>query len=212
MTELLLRGLEQLDITPTRGQVDSFLTYLRELKQWNRAYSLTSLKTDEEIIVKHFLDSCLYLGVTAPGEKGRRVLLRIADVGSGAGFPGIPMKILRPEIKMYLIEPSKKKTAFLRHIIRTLGLKDINVIDKRVKDVKDIEVDAAVTRALFSTGEFVKKASHIVKKGGLFVLSKGPGVKEELKDSKVDYELKVLLLPVSDIKRYLVLVRKDDGP
>lgn len=199
----LLEGLEALGISPAREQVDSFMTYLHELKRWNRAYSLTGLKTDEEIIVKHFLDSCLYLNALESG------VSRLADVGSGAGFPGIPVKILRPEMEVYLIEPSRKKAAFLRHMIRTLSLRGITPLEKPLEGVRDIEVDAALTRALFSVEDFVRKASHIVRKHGLFVLSKGPRVRKELERSTLGYELRVLPLPLSDIKRYFVIIRKE---
>jgi 16S rRNA (guanine527-N7)-methyltransferase len=200
--KVLLRGLEALGFSPDREQMNSFMAYLDELKRWNRAYSLTGLKTDEEVIVKHFLDSCLYLGVLGPE------VSRLADVGSGAGFPGIPIKIMRPETEVCLIEPSRKKSAFLRHIIRTLGLEGIVAVEERIEGVRDIEVDAALTRALFRVEDFVRYAAHIVRKHGLFVLSKGPKVREELKGSNLRYDLRVLPLPLSDIKRYFVIIRK----
>ena len=82
------------------------MTYLSELKKWNRAYNLTGLAKDEDIIIKHFLDSLLYLKAIPQGA------LQVADIGTGAGFPGIPITIIRPEIEMYLIEPSGKKVRF----------------------------------------------------------------------------------------------------
>lgn len=198
---VLHRGLEALGISPSGGQMAYFMAYLDELKRWNRAYSLTGLRTDEEIIIKHFLDSCLYLEVLGGAS-------RLADVGSGAGFPGIPVKIIRPDTEVYLIEPSRKKSAFLRHVIRTLGLEGITLLEERLEGVGDLEVDAALTRALFRVEDFVRKAAHIVKKHGLFILSKGPKVREELKGSALRYDLRVLPLPLSDIKRYLVIIRK----
>jgi len=182
------------------------MTYLTELKKWNKAYNLTGLKNDEDIIIKHFLDSLLYLKVMPDGE------IKVADVGSGAGFPGIPIKIIRPEIGMYLIESSGKKSAFLRHIIRELELKKIEVIEKRIEEIKvnqelSLPVDIAVTRALFSIKDFIKKASHIVKQGGILILNKGPKVKEELKIIKdIKYEIVTVNLPLSDIKRNIVIV------
>src|SRR4030066_1857491 len=108
--ELLKKGLKEMVIQYSDEQIRSFMTFLSELKKWNRAYNLTGLKTDEDIIIKHFLDSLLYLKALPDGP------LKVADIGSGAGFPGIPVKIMRPEIGMYLIEPTGKKTAFLGHI------------------------------------------------------------------------------------------------
>lgn len=207
--EIINKGLEELGYKPGEALAGKFITYLEELKRWNRAYNLTSLKTDEDIIIRHFLDSALYLKVLeAVSILSKKPPVAVADVGSGAGFPGIPIKLLKPALKFYLIEPSRKKSAFLRHIIKTLGLSGIEVLEKRVEDVRGMEVDVALTRALFKTADFIKKAGHIVKKDGFFVLSKGPAVKEELKDIGVRYELITLDLPLSGIKRRMVLAYK----
>lgn len=219
--ELIQHGLIELGITSSKEKIDAFMVYLSELKRWNKAYNLTALKKDKDIIIKHFLDSLLYLKAM-PDEK-----IKVADVGSGAGFPGIPIKIIRPKIEMYLIEPSRKKCAFLRHIIRELHLKKIEVIEKRIEDVRVVQgsypleewdfakgtvsplgaVDVAVTRALFSIKDFIKKASRIIKEGGILILSKGPKVEEEIKILKdIRYELLTLPLPLSDIKRHIVKI------
>jgi 16S rRNA (guanine527-N7)-methyltransferase len=182
------------------------MTYLSELKKWNKAYNLTGLKEDKDIIIKHFFDSLLYLKALPDGE------IKVADIGTGAGFPGIPIKIIRPEIDIYLIEPSRKKSAFLRHIIRQLRLKKTEVIEKRIEEIRLNQelaelVDVAVTRALFSIKDFMKKASHIVKEGGILILNKGPKVDEELNKLKdVKYKFLPVNLPFSDIKRYLIIV------
>jgi 16S rRNA (guanine527-N7)-methyltransferase len=204
--ELLRDGIIELGFTPSKEQINAFLKYLSELKKWNKAYNLTSLKKDEDIIIKHFLDSLLYLKAIPAGE------IRIADIGSGAGFPGVPIKILRPEIEMFLIEPSRKKSAFLNHIIRQLKLKRIEVIEKRIEEIKvgrelPFSVDAAVTRALFSIRDFIKKAKSIVREGGILILNKGPKVQEELKVLKNrEYEVITIKLPLSDIKRHIVTI------
>ncbi len=207
--ELIKAGIIELGLTPLKVRIDAFMTYLSELKRWNKTYNLTGLRKDEDIIIKHFLDSILYLNVMPDGK------IKVADIGSGAGFPGIPIKIIRPEIEMYLIEPSMKKSAFLRHIIRELQLKKIEVIEKRLEEIRvnkelPLSVDIAVTRALFSIKDFIKKASHIVKKGGILILNKGPKVKEEIKILKdIKYEMLTFCLPLSDIKRYLVVVNQN---
>lgn len=201
---IIKKGFKELSLFHTEEQVRIFTTYLSELKKWNRAYNLTSLKKDEDIVIKHFLDSLLYLKAMPEGS------VSVMDVGSGAGFPGIPIKIIRPEIAMYLLEPSRKKANFLIHIIKTLGLDKIEVIEKRVEEVKALTVDVAVTRALFEVKEFLKKASSLVKEGGRLIMSKGPKVNEELKSIKnINYELLTLTLPVSDIKRFIVVVTKN---
>jgi len=206
LDELVKDGLIELGLTPAEDRVNSFMTYLLELKKWNKAYNLTGLKEDKDIIIKHFFDSLLYLKALPDGE------IMVADIGTGAGFPGIPLKIIRPEIAMYLIEPSRKKSAFLRHIIRRLELTQIEVIEKRVEETKVNQglaqpVDVAVTRALFSIKDFIKKASHIVKKKGILILNKGPKIDEELhKLVAIKYEILTLALPFSNIKRHIVTV------
>jgi len=201
--DILRAGLLELGIEPTEERLSMFMTYLSELKRWNRAYSLTALKTDKDIITKHFLDSCLYLRAIPKGVQ------KIIDVGSGAGFPGIALKIIMPEIEFSLIEPSRKKSAFLRHITRTLGLKGIDIIEKRVEDIKDMQFDIALTRALFSAMDFLKKTSHIVKKGGFFILSKGPEFRAELRKIKNYYVIDAPL-PLTDIIRHLIVIRNED--
>jgi 16S rRNA (guanine527-N7)-methyltransferase len=206
--ELLRNGLNALGLTPSEQQINTFITYLSELKKWNRVYNLTGLRKDEDIIIKHFLDSLLYLKAM-PAERKE-----IADIGSGAGFPGIPIKIVRPEIDLYLMDPSEKKCAFLRNITSQLDLKKIEVIQKRVEDARGlVAVDIALTRALFTIKEFIRKASPIVRQGGILILSKGPKVGEELKTLKdIRYDLLTVALPSSGIKRHLVVVRVNESP
>ena len=201
--ELLRKGLEELSLHPFKECLISFRTYLLELKKWNRVHNLTGIKKDEDIITKHFLDSLLYMKAMPQGA------LKVADIGSGAGFPGVPIKIIRPEIEMYLIESSVKKSLFLRHIIRLLKVNKIEVIEERVENIeKTFTVDIALTRALFTIDDFIKKASHIVKDGGMLIQSKGPKVQEELKKLKdMNYEIIPCKLPLTHIKRYIVSVR-----
>jgi 16S rRNA (guanine527-N7)-methyltransferase len=206
--ELLSNGLVASGFNPSEQQINAFITYLSELKKWNRVYNLTGLRKDEDIIIKHFFDSLLYLKAMPAGKT------EVADIGSGAGFPGIPINIVRPEIDLYLIEPSEKKCAFLRNIISQLDLKKIEVIEKRVEDTKGlVAVDIALTRALFTIKEFIRKASPIVRQGGILILSKGPKVGEELKTLKdIRYDLLTVTLPLSGIKRHLVVVKVNEKP
>ncbi len=177
--ELLKKGLKEMGFTCSKAQINAFMAFLSELKKWNRAYNLTALKTDEDIIIKHFFDSLLYLRAIPQGA------LRLADVGTGAGFPGIPIKIIRPGIDMTLIEASRKKAAFLRHIIRLLRLTAINVLEQRVEGLgKEHErtYDVIISRATFKIKDFLNIACPYVRENGRLVLSKGPKVSEELKE------------------------------
>lgn len=200
--DLIRKAIEELKIAHTDGQIGNFLRYLSELKKWNRAYNLTGLRSDREIILRHFIDSLLFLKVLPA------YVSTIADIGSGAGFPGIPMKIMSPGLKMFLVEPSFKKSEFLRHMCRILDLSNIHVLEKRIEDVSGLKVDAAVTRALFSIGDFIRIARRILNENGIVILNKGPRLNEELKglDMKkiVVADLK---LPFEKIIRHLVSIQ-----
>ncbi|MFO0753650.1 MAG: 16S rRNA (guanine(527)-N(7))-methyltransferase RsmG [Thermodesulfovibrionales bacterium] len=204
--KLLTEGLRALGSELGVGTADSlaplFITYLQELKKWNRAYNLTALESDRDIITKHFLDSLLYLTFVPSGSGS------LADVGSGAGFPGVPLAIARPEKSVVLIEPSRKKTAFLKHLTRTLSLGNVEVVGARIEEMRDRLFDVVVTRALFSIGDFVGKAGHAVKKNGYLVASKGPKLSEELQDlpAAARCEVRTVPLPLTSLERHLVKI------
>jgi 16S rRNA (guanine527-N7)-methyltransferase len=201
--ELLIQGLSALGITPSESLLTSFGFYLAELKKWNRAYNLTSLREDREIIVKHFFDSLLYLKALPSGH------LRAADVGSGAGFPGLPLALARPETDIVLIEPSRKKAAFLRHMVRTLGTGNTTVLESRAEQIKDRTFDIVMTRALFSVAELVKRAGHLRARGGIFILSKGPKADAELAAVPEGFDARSIpaVVPTSSLLRHLIVVR-----
>jgi len=201
--ELFRDGLNILDIPFTEDQINQFLVYLAELKKWNRAYSLTALKTDEDIVIKHFIDSLLFLKVLPPHVRS------IADIGSGAGFPGIPLKIMRPDISVVLVEPVQKKALFLEHMQRKLKIEGLLVRNCRLEDVDDLHVDAAVTRALFSVGEFINKAERILEERGVLILSKGPKLEDELRGLETSATKREdIMLPFEKSIRHLVIVEK----
>ena len=205
--ELFIRGLDMLRISYSEEQLEAFSFFLVELKKWNKAYNLTGLRTDAEIIIKHFLDSLLFHKVL-PGE-----VRTVADIGSGAGFPGIPMKIMKPELDMALVEPSQKKAQFLAHIQRTLRLDGLKIMNMRVEDVHGEQFDAAVTRALFSILEFIHKAEGILTQKGVLILSKGPKVDEELRGI-VGRSIRRhdMVLPFQDSVRHLIIIGRQQVP
>lgn len=175
--ELLKDCLKELNLPCSEEHVKAFMVYLSDLKKWNRAYSLTALTQDRDIIIKHFLDSLLYLRLIPDGQ------LSLADIGSGAGFPGIPLKIVRPELNVALVEPSKKKAAFLRTIIRNLKLSGITVCNARVENLDDKHIanyDVVVSRATFSIVEFLGLACPLANNNGVLIISKGPKVSGDL--------------------------------
>jgi 16S rRNA (guanine527-N7)-methyltransferase len=210
--ELLKKSLNELTINYSENQINAFITYLTELKKWNKTYNLTSLKTDKDIVIKHFIDSLLYLNAIPEG------IAKVADLGSGAGFPGIPLKIIRPDLDMVLIEPSRKKASFLRHMVRQLNLSSIVVLEERVEHIGNDYIEAfdvTVSRATFSVSKSLDAAWPFIKKGGMLVLSKGPKVISELKElEKSSYAQKVsqtfhkIKLPLSEIERNIVVLTR----
>lgn len=170
--------------------IDKFIIYLRELQKWNKAYNLTSIEDEREIVLKHFIDSILYLYYIPERP------LNIADVGSGAGFPGVPIAIIRPYLKISLIEYSWKKCAFLRNIKRRLELNNIEIIQSKAEEVNE-KFDIVISRALWSIKDFIKNCSHLLKEEGYFLVSKSLKLQEELKELKPmpEIEIKEFILP-----------------
>lgn len=210
---LLIEGLQQLGLKSEENNINSeesilkkFELYLDELLRWNRAYNITALKKEEEIIQKHFLDSLLFLPFLRTG-------MSVIDAGSGGGFPGLVLKIVRPDLLIHLVEPSRKKAAFLKHMVFKLKLFGIEVIQQRVEELQGtLMVDAIVSRALFKLRDIIKIGPGLLKEGGIIILNKGPEVYKEMAELKSldierDVKLTEMLLPTTDIKRYMIVVK-----
>ena len=175
---LLKTSLERANFSLGQEKTEKLLVYLEELKRWNKKINLTAITEDSEIIEKHFINSLLfsYFIVPRPG-------LRVVDLGSGAGFPGLPIKIFLPGVSMTLLEASQKKTAFLKHVCRILGIKDIECLAKRSEElVKEKNrsrfYDIIITRAA-GIERHEKAFAPLLIKNGLFVVQKGLSQKDE---------------------------------
>jgi 16S rRNA (guanine527-N7)-methyltransferase len=203
-SRVLSAGLVELGIEPAADIVAAFDSYRVELKKWNKVHNLTSITDDEEIVVKHFLDSLIYLkAIPAEAET-------LCDVGSGGGFPGLPIAIIRRDLRITLLEPARKKIVFLRQMRRLLSLPDIEVIEDRAEGVTDRQFDCVVTRATFSIADMLKKAGHLVKQGGALIMSKGPNYEEELADLPGRDKIKVLpvSMKIRPLSRNLIVIPK----
>jgi len=208
--ELLISGAEQLGIDLNVEKINSLFAYLAELKKWNRKINLTAIKDEQDIIIKHVLDSLSYLlGFDQSNTQ------RLLDIGSGAGFPAIPIKIIHPEIAVTLVESTKKKAAFLRHIIRTLKLACIEVIDKRIEDISTTyhaTFDVVTARAFADMKSAISSGGPFLKPGGIIILSRGPADILNIKDL-LDYQMVLVKrdefsLPYSDYQRTLWVFKK----
>lgn len=167
------------EVTLTTEQCDAFETYYRELVAWNARVNLTAITERHEVFVKHFLDS---LSVVPFVRAARRVL----DLGSGAGFPGVPLQIALPHLSMTLLEATGKKVAFLQHIVAQLDLRGVAVLHARAEEAghdvtQRAQYDVVVARAVASLATLCEYALPFVRQGGMFIAQKGVAVEAEVR-------------------------------
>src|SRR5512144_2311910 len=208
--ELLITGAKELGIDRSVEQVNSLFIYLAELKKWNGKINLTAIRDERDVIIKHVLDSLSYIKGFGP-PAGPRLL----DMGSGAGFPAFPIKVIKPDISVTLVESVKKKASFLRHVIRTLGLAGADVIDKRIEEIENSSrssYDVVTARAFATMDAALAAGVPFLRTGGLMVLSRGPEEiisEKEFRNTGVHVEKKIeLTLPHSDYKRAIWVFKK----
>ena len=181
--EILVNGASELGVALEKDQIEQFSTYLSELKEWNKRINLTTIVEEHAVVVRHFLDSLAPLRYL----KGCQ---RLLDLGSGAGFPGIPLKIVKPDLSVTLVDSKEKKVLFQRHVLRTLGLKDgICAVHGRAEDLALNEkykesFDAVISRALSSLESFITLGLPFLKRGGRFIAIKSKKGLEEAKQFK----------------------------
>lgn len=179
-----------------------FNLYLKELLEWNQKFNLTAITDPEEMKVRHFEDSLSILQAIELSDQ------KVVDIGAGAGFPGIPLKIVRPQIKLTLIEATRKKVDFLRHLIAVLDLKDTEAVWGRAEELTNYfgNFDVAVARAVAKLPTLVKYCLPYLKPGGVLVAQKQDQVEEEAAALKVKY--RILKVTVGGVKRSLVVIDK----
>jgi len=208
--ELLLSGSKDLGIALSIEQVNSFFIYLAELKKWNNKINLTAITEERDTVIKHLLDSLSYLKAFTPS-----LGMRLLDMGSGAGLPAIPLKIAAPGLSITMVESVKKKASFLRHIVRTLPLAGVEVLDKRMEELPAAahsSYDIVTARAFAEMPDALGHGVLFLKPGGLAILSRGPEEtisEKELNKAGVNVEQKLeLMLPHSDYKRAIWVFKK----
>lgn len=166
---LLSSSSASIGIDLTADQIKKFTIYLHQLKEWNKTTNLTSIVKDEEIVVKHFIDSISAFNATDFTHESL-----IFDIGSGAGFPGVPLKILRPDLRLVLVEPTKKKASFLRYIIGLLKLEHVDIFEGSLERFVDTFDNREPANYLVARGikfEFILDLSRtILSKSGLVIL------------------------------------------
>jgi 16S rRNA (guanine527-N7)-methyltransferase len=199
----LVAGLSALGIAPDQAVVQRLLDYLDLLARWNQTYNLTAVRDPDAMVTRHLLDSLAAL----PWVQGPRV----ADLGSGAGLPGIPLAILRPQVRFVLVEANGKKARFLRECVRRLALANVDVVEARAEGAAhDGRVDQVVARALAALPELAAYAAHWLEAGGQLLALKGPDWREELRGLPAGFEhiaTHTLVVPGLDAGRVLVVLR-----
>jgi 16S rRNA (guanine527-N7)-methyltransferase len=183
--ERLNTGAKKLGLHLTPTQLEQFETYYKEMVDWNRRVNLTAITDYEEVQIKHFLDS---LTVTLALPPLSKAPLRLIDVGTGAGMPGIPLKILFPDIKLALLDSIAKKAAFLHHIIQKLGLENVEIVVSRAEDAaRDTRYregfDLVLSRATAPLPTLVELTLPFCAIGGSFIALKKGDVGTEISEA-----------------------------
>ena len=196
---------------PSDVQMAQFDRYVKELAEWNQKMNLTAITAEAEVYEKHFLDSLLpFLDLE---------LTHLCDVGAGAGFPSIPLKIMRPDLDVTILEPLNKRILFLNHLCAQLGLKNVHCIHARAEDHAREHREsfpAVSARAVAALPVLCELCLPYVKRGGAFIAMKGPELDAELKEAanairllggsvekRTDYRI-----PGTDIVHSAVIIRK----
>ena len=182
----LSRELNQFSIILENSQINQFYQYYELLDEWNKVMNLTAITDQKEVITKHFVDSLAL--VKAMGEISTKEY-KIIDIGTGAGFPGIPLKIAFPQLKITLMDSLNKRIKFLNEVIEQLGLKEITAVHSRAEDLgrdKDYreKYDLSVSRAVANLSTLSEYCMPFVKPGGFFISYKSGKIEEELSSAK----------------------------
>lgn len=216
--EIFTKNLAQYGIDLTEKQKQQFATYYEELIATNEKVNLTRITDKEEVYSKHFYDSVTPLLEFKDLFEGNKTL---CDVGAGAGFPSLPIKILQPDLKVTIIDSLGKRLNFLKELIEKLGLENVTLVHSRAEDAgKNPELrekfDLVTGRAVARMSVLSEYCLPLVKKDGYLIALKGPKAQEELNDAKKAIkilggqvqEVKELVLPDSTDERTLIVIKK----
>jgi len=201
--DLLIEGLQRMDLKLSDQVIDQLMTYLNLVEKWNRVYNLTAIRERDEMIKLHLLDSLSILNHVH--------VKNILDVGSGAGFPGIVLAITKPELKVTVMDSVNKKTTFMQQVKSELALTNLDVVNSRVEDYQPITLFEAVTSRAFSNlKNMMSLTQHTLQKEGVWLAMKSKDVKQEVEAfEKNQYTLIPLEVPFINAERYLVILKKD---
>jgi 16S rRNA (guanine527-N7)-methyltransferase len=202
--DLLIEGLQRMDLKLSDQVIDQLMTYLNLVEKWNRVYNLTAIRERDEMIKLHLLDSLSILNHVH--------VKNILDVGSGAGFPGIVLAITKPELKVTVMDSVNKKTIFMQQVKSELALTNLDVVNSRVEDYQPTTLfEAVISRAFSNLKNMMSLTQHTLQKEGVWLAMKSKDVREELQAfEKNQYTLIPLAVPFINAERYLVILKKDN--
>lgn len=210
----ICKHFDQMNIEVSTNQIENLYKFMKYLIEFNKNVNLTAITEENEIIVKHFIDSIIIQKYIQDSDE-------IIDIGTGAGFPGIPLKIIKEENKFLLVDSLNKRIKFIKEIIEKLNLKNIDAIHGRAEELAQIKeyreiYGIAVSRAVSKLNVLMEYMLPFVKLGGKCICLKGPDIKNELDEAEKSIELlggkiyKVdeFKLTNSNIKRSVVIISK----
>ena len=214
MKDIIKNGAEQMGIMLDDKQIGQFLEYARLLKEWNEKINLTAITDDEGIAIKHFLDSMS--AITTKHVNGK-----VIDVGTGAGFPGLVLKIANPQISLTLLDSLNKRLTVLKDITSKISVNDIEFVHARAEDggqnaMYREKFDTVVSRAVANMTRLCEWCLPFVKVGGYFLALKGPAAYEELEEAKRMISMlggevecvSEIQIPFSKLKHCIIIVKK----
>lgn len=209
--EEFISNLKRINIVLNEEKLNDLDKYYKLLIEYNEKINLTAITDEKDVYLKHFYDS---LTLSKVIDLNKDLLL--CDIGTGAGFPGIVLKIVFPKLNITLLESLDKRIKFLNVVIETLNLKNIKAIHSRIEDFNEIEkFDVVVSRAVAKTNVLLELGCRLPKTNGLFILMKG-NIEEELKESensikKLNYSIEKVnsfKLPIEDSERNILILKK----
>jgi 16S rRNA (guanine527-N7)-methyltransferase len=203
LRDSLAQGAATMQIALPPQAAERMERHLQLIEKWNRVHNLTAVREPEQMVTLHALDSLSLLPHLADA-------VTIVDVGTGAGFPGIPLAIAKPELRVTLLDSSHKKCAFLEQARAELGLSNVTVACERVEQWKPPQgFDAVVSRAFADLGDFIAQAGHLAAPGGRFLAMKGVYPYEEIARLPASHRVAAVVelnVPSLDAKRHLVVI------